>query len=729
MNIQNKDQLVEESQALQKKYDSLKVRYTALKFEINLLMDDLRILKESESIGGLGSYIFDIKNGTWKSSEILDTIFGIEKNYIHRLEGWIDLIHPEWKELMTNYLMIEILGNHNLFNKEYKIIRKSDNAERWVHGHGRLEFDSDGNLTYMLGTIIDITEHKLVEQDLQEKNNEIAAQNEEYATLNEELNQVNDKLIGKRAIIEENSKMLKEAQLVGGVGSYVFDIKNGVWTSSEMADIVFGIDDNYVRSVSGWVELIHPDFKEEMTNYLALEILQKHNRFDKEYKTVRISDGQTRWVHGTGRIEFDKQGNPDKLIGTIMDITKRKNAELLLEEKNSEIESQNEEYKQLNEELIAAKQRAEESDRLKTAFLANINHEIRTPMNSIIGFSQLLLKPNLSPEKKQSFVEIINTNTHQLLGIINDIIDISKIEAGQIKVNMDTVYLPILFADMEKMMRPLAMNKKLSISYTQSLSEEQSQIHTDNIKLRQILSNLLTNAIKFTEKGKVEYGCTLQKNYFEFFVRDTGIGIPHDKANTIFERFCQLENQPAESLTGTGLGLAICKAYVELLGGKIWLTSEVGSGTTFYFTIPNTATMNKQKEIKHSHLKTYNWNSKTILIADDDFLNVAYLEEEFSETGATLIHAENGQIAIDLVKLNPAIDLIMLDLRMPVLGGIEATAEIRKFNQKTPILIQSAYTFSEEECQCKLSGTDGFISKPIIIEKLMQMVDEFLPKT
>jgi CheY-like chemotaxis protein len=357
-----------------------------------------------------------------------------------------------------------------------------------------------------------------------------------------------------------------------------------------------------------------------------------------------------------------------------------------------------------------------------------MSHEIRTPMNGIVGFSELLLEPDLSEYKKNEYVEIINTNCYQLLGIINDIIDISKIELGLISPNNSNLNINKMLSEIETMVKPNANRKKLPLILTKQLNDLQSEITTDGIKLRQILTNLLTNAIKFTEKGWIEFGYVLKTSFLEFYVKDTGNGIPAEKFELIFERFRQLDNQPDESRTGTGLGLAITKAYVELLGGKIWLSSEFNKGSIFYFTIPYIPVNKSSIAPITSQINKYEWTGRTILIAEDDYINFLYLKNIIIKTNATVLHSENGRSTIELFKTNPAIDLILMDLKMPVVNGLEATEEIRKINQKIPIIAQTAYAFSEDEAIAKNAGCDDFLSKPIKRDKLLETINFYFMK-
>jgi signal transduction histidine kinase len=263
----------------------------------------------------------------------------------------------------------------------------------------------------------------------------------------------------------------------------------------------------------------------------------------------------------------DENKNPIALIGVAIDITELK--------KNAE-------------ELIAAKEKAEENDRLKTAFLHNISHEVRTPMNSIVGFSDLLADPDTLPEERKHYTEIIIQNSNQLLSIINDIVNIATIEAGQERAIINPVNINSICNLVYEQFLHKAKNKNIILVFNNYLPSVESDVMTDGTKLTQILTNLINNALKFTENGYIELGYSVEGDNLKFFVKDTGIGIPPEKHEEIFKRFSQLNLAKNYQYGGSGLGLSISKAYVELLGGKIWIHSSPGKGSTFYFTIPYT---------------------------------------------------------------------------------------------------------------------------------------------
>ncbi|MBK8808591.1 MAG: response regulator [Bacteroidales bacterium] len=379
--------------------------------------------------------------------------------------------------------------------------------------------------------------------------------------------------------------------------------------------------------------------------------------------------------------------------------------------------------KQYEEDLKIAKEKAEESDRLKSAFLANMSHEIRTPMNGILGFSELLSKPGLTDERKVYYSKIVNECCNQLLNVVNDILDISKIESGIIDIKNEKVNVNNLINDLYTFYKPQTSNKNISLFINKELSEYQSEISTDKNRLRQILMNLVNNAIKFTTTGHIKFGYYYENKYLKFFVEDTGIGIDKDKHTIIFEHFRQVETNLAKNYGGTGLGLSISQKLVEVLGGEIGIESEINKGTTFWFTIPYNPI---KKNIISQNFEHINMDNKiTILVAEDEDVNFLYIEEVLMDSEVELIHTENGQEAITICKENPNIDLILMDIKMPVLNGIEATKQIKAFRNDIIIIAQTAYAMSNDKDIAMNAGCDAYLTKPINPRELISIIDNY----
>ncbi len=389
--------------------------------------------------------------------------------------------------------------------------------------------------------------------------------------------------------------------------------------------------------------------------------------------------------------------------------------------------------KERTEELEIAKEKAEESDRLKSAFLANMSHEIRTPMNAIIGFSNLLIDPKIEDKLKKEMPSHIVSNTNSLLRLIEDIIDISKIKSGQIKTNIRKIDIHKILTEIhEEFAEKYEFSEKkiIKLILDNDINNKILEINTDASRFKQIFTNLLDNAFKFTDKGKIHFGYNKiikdTKEFLQFYVKDTGIGLSEKQQRVIFQPFTKTEISKAKLYRGAGLGLSICKSLVEILGGKIWIESEENMGATFSFTLPydSSGIIEKAPQTKKNKYPKYNWKNKSILIAEDEESNFQYLNMLLTKTEASIFHAKNGQEAIDIVK-SQNIDAILMDIKMPVMNGLEASKHIKALSKKIPIIAQTAFTFEFEESISIDSGCDAYISKPVRGVKLLSLLNEF----
>lgn len=374
--------------------------------------------------------------------------------------------------------------------------------------------------------------------------------------------------------------------------------------------------------------------------------------------------------------------------------------------------------------LITAKQKAEESDRLKSAFLNNISHEIRTPLNAITGFSALLAFPDNTLESQTMYIESILKGSDQLLLIVNDIIDISSIEAKSANNQLSKVNLNSRIEKLCNQFMPVASEKNISLIFKTAFSSERTEILTDQSKFDRILSNLISNAIKFTLKGQIILGYEMKDSEIEFFVSDTGIGIPSELHSKIFENFYQVEQSFDRLFEGTGLGLSICKAFVEHLGGKIWLHSEPGSGSTFYFTLPfvQPVPITDARTRAPESEKTSLPRQITALVAEDDDINFSLIKSMLKTQNIKVIHAVNGIEAVEICRSQKNIDLIIMDIRMPGIDGYTASRQIREFRPDVVIIVQTAY-YEDKEAALK-SGCNDFISKPFSKEQFISKIRE-----
>jgi PAS domain S-box-containing protein len=384
-------------------------------------------------------------------------------------------------------------------------------------------------------------------------------------------------------------------------------------------------------------------------------------------------------------------------------------------------------------ELIKALGKAEESDKLKTAFLASMSHEIRTPMNHIIGFTEFLKEPELPENEREEYSQIVYESSHVLLRLIEDIIDIAKIESGQMNINKSVFSVNELVASAFRSFNELRNKQhKSHIRFLIKTPENTGTLYikTDAMRLQQILSNILDNAFKFTENGSVEIGFSASENNVKFYVKDTGPGIDPDKHELIFKRFRQLDYSSTKKYGGTGLGLSIVKGLLDLLEGEIHLESEPGKGTTFRFTIPGLIVQADRLRINTQTIadKPINWSAYTFLVVEDERTNYNLLMIMLRPTKAKLIWAKDGHEAVELMQTHKdIIDLVLMDIRLPIMNGYDATRMIKKINPAVPVIAQTAYAMDVEVGKAMEAGCNDYVTKPIDRYLLLDKISLHLP--
>ena len=577
------------------------------------------------------------------------------------------------------------------------------------------------NFIFMIGVVLEercqrqlIFEHKqLLEKrilestfELRVKNEEIEAQNEEYQQLNEELVQTNTELQLSKQKSEESEEKFR-LMIQNSNDSFVL--------INEKAEQIY-ISDAAVRDTGYSIEelkgpiqnVIFPEdidaVKKAWDEVLSTkkgELVKVQYRHKHKYKEFI-------WYEAVAQNFID---NPaiKAVVVNVRDITKIKETEI---------------------ELIQAKEKAEQSDRLKTAFLQNMSHEIRTPMNAIMGFSDLLLKNSDDKIKIKKFTDIISQRSSDLLEIINDILDISKIESGQLPVNVDEFNLNELFYELSSFFAEYKnrIGKEHIVFTFQALcNPSEILIITDKVKLKQIFINLISNAFKFTDEGRIEGGCRLDKNNkLVFYVSDTGIGIPLDKQELVFKRFTQIHDKIRNNIGGTGLGLSIVKGLLDLLGGEIFIESEPGKGSTFTFSFPyKTTKQNHQVLLQPEKPNENNLNNKIILIVEDDYYNFEYLKEILSNIGLQILQAGTGKQALE-ISISEPLDLVLMDIRLPDMDGYNATNQIHNHKPMLKIIAQTAYASHDERQKALDAGCIDYLSKPTKSDLLVSTISKHL---
>lgn len=652
--------------------------------------------------------------GLWDVPVILLTSLSDAQDVIKGLECGADsyIVKP-FKEQYLLSRINQVLENKHLLIKE-KAAKSLD-----IYFAGR-KYKINSNPLQILNLLLSTYESAI------QRNLELAEHEKELLTMNEslqkkveerkkELKIQLDQKIKAEAILKESEEKYRELVENSLVGIFLSDTAGNILFANEA--LVFMLE---FASAEEFLSLNirklfkDPDDYTKMFDHLSTSA--KVNEFETEFS---LSNGMTKSVIVSANLENDK------LSGMVLDITAWKQAE--------------ERLRNYQEELIYAKEKAEQSEKLKTAFLANMSNDILTPMNTLIGFSELISNPDLSVQKLAEYTGQINAGGNYLINLIDNIIDIAKIKSGEVKIRLSECRINQLLLDLYDIYgREIKETGKeqISINLIRAIKEKDFSIITEPYRLKKILVNLLNNSVKFTESGLIEFGYSIvdepnteTRQLLQFFVKDTGKGISKEKLTLVFDRFRQDDQTYTKPFEGAGLGLPVSKAYVELLGGEMWYDSEINKGSEFYFTLPyNTVESVAPAEESTGISGEYiDWSSHTFLIAEDIESNFQYLNLLLKKTKAKLLWAKNGKEAVKIYKDNRNnIDAILMDLRMPVMSGIEAIAEIRKIDKNVPVIVQTAYAQIDDIQRIREADCNDFITKPISSEALIKTISKYV---
>ncbi len=629
------------------------------------LIKQTSIFNQAQQIGKIGCWELDLKtNIDYVSDETL-RIYGFnnDSNSLP-FEKFNNAIIDEDKQKKFTIFKALINDNKN-YDVKFRIKRASDNKIVYIHSIAKLEYDKNNKPVKVIGTLQDITEDIKKEEKLNIfqkciSNSPSCFIITDYDRNIEYVNPEFTKLTGYRSdeVLGKNMNILHS-------GAHSKDFYEKLWDTIKSGEIWRG------------------------------ELCNKKKNGEIYYESASISSIK------------NENNEITHFIAVKKDITNQK---------------------KVRKELIAAKEKSEEADKLKSAFLANMSHEIRTPLNAILGFSQLINDDDLARKDRERFTEIIETNGKHLLSLIDYVIDISMIESNQLKVFKKDCDIQSLSKNLYKKHQTEINKKEIDFILNTPKNYEKVNIITDELRLSQIISNLIDNAIKFTEKGEIEFGYKIEtKNKIIFYVKDTGIGIEKGKQKIIFENFRQLDNSYSRNFGGMGVGLSICKALVDLLGGKIWVESELGKGSAFYFTLPCSVDVitqtNNETIAKKPETQTGNkFKNKVILIAEDFEVNYMLIKEILNKFQIQSLWAKNGKHAVEICEKNKNIDVVLMDIKMPVMDGVEATKQIRKFRKDLPIIAQTAYVQTEHINKILNAGCNDYVSKPINALELVSTI-------
>lgn len=546
---------------------------------------------------------------------------------------------------------------------------------------------------------------------LRKVNRELKQSNLRIRSMNDDLQKKNIELAEQKEIISrehnESDRFYRMLLQSADDGISFYDSQRNLKYANRAFYSMIGMDSSEYQSASQET-LIHPEDRDYPSR--RFQSLDEKGFYESE---LRLLHKKGNYLHLSTRSVIVKNDD-GKILGSLTisrDITG---------------------LKQALADLVNANREAQASNRLKSSFLANISHEIRTPLNSVVGFSNLLLSDNLTQEARAEYVEHINYNSEKLLQIIGDIIDLSRLESSQIEIRYEETSLNSIIDEIALETRQtIKRNEKpVILNVRNNFRDNGDLIFTDRVWLKRVLNHLMDNAVKFTLDGSIEFVCSLESERLVFRIKDTGVGINKENLSRIFEEFRQEIDGHHRPFEGLGVGLTLAKEVVERMGGKIFVESEKGIGSEFGFSLPyrpaGSSRLRKESVLREEYIPASDWSSRKCLLVDDNRDMLTYLQRILQDSGINIITARSGFEAIQIVKFTPDIDLVLLDMQMPEMNGIEVTKEIRKIRQDLPIIAQSAFVFEDDKDIILEAGCDACIIKPIRREQLLETLAGFL---
>lgn len=599
----------------------------------------------------------------------------------HRICGYNpgELIGKDWfsiclpkdqrKDVKEFFLKLKKGEEEGEEHYENEIVTKTG-ERKIILWHNTIFRDDDGNFTGTLSSGEDITARKRAEQKL-----------------------------------VESEERFRKAQEAGHIGSWEYNLQTEEFWGSDEGKRIYNLDLEQKEFPADEVMSLLAEKDRERVNRAMIDLVNENKPYDIIFEITPKNTKQKKIIRSIAEMQTDESGNPLKVTGILHDITLQKTIE---------------------KQLIEAKEKAEEADKLKSAFLANMSHEIRTPMNGILGFTELLKNPELTGEQQRKFIEIIHKSGNRMLETVNAIIDISRIETGQTEMKIAETNVNKEIETLYNFFLPEAEKKGLQLSLEKLLSEENSHWFTDISKFNSIFTNLVKNALKYTDEGTIDIGCEVKNGQLYCYVKDTGIGIPEDRQSAVFNRFEQADIADTRAFEGSGLGLAIAKAYVEMIGGKIGVNSEESKGSEFWFTVPEQPGKqeNEIDDGKSEIMEKSAPKKLKIIIAEDDEISAEFLSVLLKNTASEIFWAKSGKETVELCRKHPGADLVLMDIKMPEGNGYDALKEIRKFDNNVRIIAQTANALAGDREKILDSGFDEYVSKPVRKKDLMMKIEK-----